>query len=40
MDLQHSLSSTAIFSIQHLEIYEGNIVDTKGVGNHGNKMQR
>ena len=40
MDLQHRLSSTAMLSRQHVEIYKDKLVDTRGPSNHRNKMQR
>ena len=40
MDLQHHLSSTAMLSRQHIEIYKSKLVDARDLSNHQNKMQR
>ena len=40
MDLQYHLSSPAVLSRQNLKIYEDKLVDTKGLSNCINKIQR
>ena len=40
MDLQHCLSSPAVLSRQHLEIYKDKLADARGLSNHRNKIQR
>ena len=40
MDLQHHLSSPAMLSRQHLEIYKDKLADARGLSNHRNRMQR
>ena len=39
MDLQYRLSSPAMLSRRHLEIYKDKLVDTRGLSNHRNKFQ-
>ena len=39
MELQHRLSSDAVVSGQHLEIYKDKLANARGLSNHRNKIQ-
>ena len=40
MDMQYRLSSPSVLSRQHLEIYKDKFVNSRGLSNHRNKIQR